>query len=101
MEEEVESQNFHVLFTSWRGALIYIFHISSLFSIMEGRPHTLFSRYQTSFFLHDKSEILLLEAAVRKCFLKEVFLKIIHRKKPVLESLFNNVAGLNFIKKRL
>ena len=34
----------------------------------------------------------------------EVFCKKIHRKIPVLESLFNKVAGLqacNFIKKRL
>ena len=46
------------------------------------------------------------EAAVRRCSSKELFLKIrnVHRKTPVLESHFNNVADLqpcSFIKKRL
>ena len=38
-----------------------------------------------------------LEVAVRRCFSKLVFLKEFrnnHRKTPVLESLFNKVAGL-------
>ena len=43
------------------------------------------------------------EVAVRRCFSKQVFLRIrnIHRKTTALESVFNNVAGLkarNFIK---
>ena len=48
-----------------------------------------------------------LEVAVRRCFSKLVFLKEFrnnHRKTPVLESLFNKVAGLkacNYIKERL
>ena len=46
------------------------------------------------------------KAAVCRCFSKYVFLYFfdIHKKKPMLESLFNKVAGLrtcNFIKKRL
>ena len=46
------------------------------------------------------------EAAVRECLSKLVFLKFrdFHRKRSVLESLFNKAAGLkacNFIIKRL
>ena len=49
----------------------------------------------------NKNKILVLgqlhlEATVRRCFSKYVFLKTlqIHRKTPVLESLFKKVAGL-------
>ena len=47
---------------------------------------------------------LLHHAAVRRCFSKKIKIRNMQRKTPVLESLFNKVAGLkacNFIKKRL
>ena len=44
-----------------------------------------------------------LEAAVRICFSKQVFLKVSQQETPLLEPLFNKVAGLKvyyFTKKR-
>ena len=57
-------------------------------------------RFQSTFFFKRHYR----EVVVRRCFSKFVFLRIrnIHRKTTVLESVFNNVAGLkarNFIKK--
>ena len=67
----------------------YTSPFKKLFPLHENRP---LSKVQIQF-LTFCINVLLLDTAVRKCFSKQVFLKNIHRKTPVLEPLFNKVVA--------